>query len=79
MHKSLSNAQEFTRDVLGIPTLLENDLVDAEATKLDEELADLQVLWNEREASLSISGTAQTALSTSGSTETTLRIYTTVC
>lgn len=54
---SKANAQEFIRDVLGYPALLQNGLVDAEVTELDKEFADLQVVWDEREASLSTSGT----------------------
>lgn len=54
---SKANAQEFIRDVLGNPALLENGLVDAEATELDKEFADLQEVWDEREVSLSTSGT----------------------
>ena len=54
---SKANAQEFIRDVLGNPALLENGLVDAEVTELDKEFADFQVVWDEREVSLSTSGT----------------------
>ena len=55
---SKTNAQEFIRDVLGNPALLENGLVDAEITELDKEFADLQKVWDEREASLSTSDAA---------------------
>ena len=70
---SKANAQEFIRDVLGNPALLENGLVDAEVTELD--IADFQVVWDEREASLSTSA----LLSTNGSRRTASRRYATVC
>ena len=38
---SKANAQEFIKDVLGNPTLLENGLVDAKATKRDEKFPEL--------------------------------------
>lgn len=54
---SKANAQQFIRDVIGNLALLENGLVDAEVTELDKEFADLQVVWDEHEASLSTSST----------------------
>ena len=51
-----SDAQEFVRDVLGNPVLLEDGLVDAECS---EQFANLKTTRDEREASLKHSSTAK--------------------
>ena len=55
---SKSDAQEFIKDVLGNPALLEEGLVDADSACLDEEFKALQKVWNDRECALTNSSQA---------------------
>ena len=50
---SRPNAQEFLKDVFGNPALLENGLVDAEVTELDDEFDNLKDAWDKHEVALS--------------------------
>ena len=50
---SKANAQEFIKDVFGNPALLEDGLVDAEASELDQEFSNLKPVWDNREIVLS--------------------------
>ena len=56
---SKSNSQEFVRDILGNPALLEEGLVDADSDHLDEEFEALRDTWNARERSLTRCTNAQ--------------------
>lgn len=55
---SKPNAQEFIKDVLGNPVLLEEGLADADSACLDEEFQALQKVWNDRECALTNSSEA---------------------
>ena len=50
---SKANAQEFIKDVFDNPALLEDGLVDAEASELDQEFSNLKPVWDNREIVLS--------------------------
>ena len=55
---SRSNSQDFIKDVLGDPVLLEEGLVDADSAELDSEFESLKEIWDDRERSITNSSQA---------------------